>query len=71
MGEIEKYYDLKTDSEKIKPAPMQTEEERQTGSMAELVKQDKRREAGLDAMMETDKLDNKELVSMMKREPSA
>jgi hypothetical protein len=27
MREIEKYYDLKTDSKKIKPAPMQTEEE--------------------------------------------
>jgi hypothetical protein len=68
MGEIKKYYDLKTDSEKIKPAPMQTEEERQAESMAELVKQDKRREAGLDAMAEADELDNKELVSTMQRE---
>jgi hypothetical protein len=64
MGEIEKY-----DSEKLKPAPMQTEEEREAESMAELVKQDKRREAALDAMAEAGNLDNKELVaSTMKRE---
>jgi hypothetical protein len=67
MGEIEKYYDLKTNSEKIKPAPMQTEEERQAESMAELVKENKKRASGLDAMAETGELDNKELVSMMKR----
>jgi hypothetical protein len=68
MGEIEKYYDLKTHSEKIKPAHMQTDEEQQAESMAELLKQDKRSEAGLDAMAETEELDNKELVSMMKTE---
>jgi hypothetical protein len=36
--------------------------------MADLVKQDKRRETRLDAMAGTDELDNKELVSMMNRE---
>jgi hypothetical protein len=65
MGEMEKYYDLKTDSIKTKKAHMQTEEERQAESMAELVKQDKRREAGLDAMVETDEFDKKDLVAMM------
>jgi hypothetical protein len=67
MGEIEKYYDLKTHSEKIKPAPTQTEEEREAESMAEfLVKQDKRKGATLEAMTEADELDNKALVATMK-----